>query len=1590
MKMRKILALLVAVTMTLAVMPGAYAAIKKGQGIFAADDSIYVADSDDLISDGSFETADWEGAVTTGKYNGVSGGLVGRENVAKMNGDPTLVEKGITAFERVAGGHTGEYAITPAVDDLTPDAAIHRYTNDANGPTSIKFYYQSTGKQKYYVSFWAKAKDADTTASFSYYLGGIDAASKVNNPISASVTGEWTQFDAVADVANGENLMVNIFNMKAGEILIDDIEACVLSSGGDAKYFAQALAEWPNVFPYEDGQEIEGNIKLPASCLRASIVWDSSDPEVIDPETGRAGSFKDDKAVTLNATFMLGSISYTYTYNLTVLGYATKMERYLDSGDVIERYADPESAKFNLPSTVPGFAGSSVEWKSSNPDIIDVDGSYNVPDETGSVVLTANVEYMGETFTKDITVYVGKAVKHSLVPNGAFEVVENNKVVDWTVGDLSTMDVSSGGTFTYETDPETGNHFITAKDHQTWTDPHSIRMYVDLEPGKLYTLRFKMMFNHPNKCRECYNAAVLVADKNADINNGSFANVYQYGGFAFPGADYNNMYSAADGWQDVNVGLLQPTEEFHTLLICCEWLQSGQQPTTGGWSFDDFILEEVNSTFKSDVTVKYLDAQYYGEEEVTLKRDRTVKQQYGNVEYYATEEDKDDIRSNGLSYRYNPELSVDHVLVSENKDDNVIRLYFDELVKSQATVRFFSRDGKEIKRESTVTSDVYVGFPFTAGDEFKTSIEYEGTIYEYDPTSDDTIVVDEDFDKNIVDLYFVESDNLVRNGDFTDGMNYWTNRSGGAVTGASITWDSDLGTNAMTISTEGRGASNSIGTVWNVVVGKMYHLSFYVGGGKPDNNNLQYNRVADAMAHTESQTSWDIPNDATIIIPFGEQMVADQWNYMEATFTAKTNIVYFQSSWVNNIKFAKFELREIDTSKVGSVQINYVTSDGTVIKDPKIIADQVAGTTYTLPEEEKADFSQNGFSYKFVSASADSVEIVEGETAQINLTFDKVAVADVVLHFVDASGNTLKDDATVQGEIGKVFEIPAEHKVAISKGGKMYAFSSADPASLTVSGTEPNSITLTFVEVSNLILNGDFETELDGENIPEWGTGTGTSGDAGVAQMTTAHFDYKTDEYGNHYIQSKNCQALHTAGSLKRFIDLSPGKEYKLSFKIKRATELQNNGAGYKESWIGAVLVKDDHAEMADNNMNHDQIVAHRELTGSLIPENEVVPYLDMITPTVDEGWVTTELTLKPTEEYKTLLISGKWLDSGWCFDDFVLTELGDVQYGNVVLHYQDAEGKQLQGDTTIEDVASGAYTVPGTYITDIIKDGVKYRFSGGSASLKTTVVAGGTVEVTLVFGVAPSTVSINGDKATVTANGAVSGLMVITQFADDGALVDVKTTPVTVVAGGTQDVDIVYNYDAGAVEVKAFVIDSLTGIKPLANTATAVVPGAPLHATIWQSLDSLHDVSAATGKVRYTFDFVDNGCNDAAIILGNGDILKQGNGSYNFFGNGSIDLLFASGKLYYRDDVGKIDICDYTPGEKVHVVVEADVAAKTYTVTVTTAAGETTAANGGNINFRTKVDTIDTLAIVENANNGSYGDKAPFDLYDLNVEILD
>lgn len=1365
MKIRKTIALLTAFAMIAAMVPAmaltAFAA--DPTAILLEDGSAYKVRGGNLIEDGSFETDQWDKQLTTGK---VIGGNDGVDYVIDMNTDA----RGAVPFARISDARTGSYALTVVQDKMgTGGMSI----NGPNGAASIKHYIENTtsANQTYYVSFYAKGLTDD--AQLTYYAEGVGSSNAPTDYATANLASEWTKYEKIATVAAGQYLILSICYMEADKVALDDFAVYEIYTDSETEAFERAMRSWNFENTYYNGQTISADMALPTTVGNASVTWVSSNPEIIAVD-GKYTAPANDTNVTLTATISLGEFATTKTYTFKTISFFNDIMAIVENSVVRTVGAD-----LKLIDTVPGYAGSVVKWTSSNTSVIANNGEYTAPAAKTDVTLTATVTYQGLTKTTSVDVIAG--VVPSLINNAGFDLIEDKTIVGWTVG--NGVDAREGGTAPMTTDnfdyvTEDGNSYIVSKGHEGLTGKGSVRTYVDLEPGKAYTLTYDIRYMGDGTCDELYITAGLVNDNGAEA------------ALSYPENRYNGV-SYADGWQTIDGGILLPTAGKSTLLIAGKWLnRGGVNKGEGGhqdgrWAMDNFILQEIDPDSKTDVVVKYV-----GDDGADLGS-RTIEGTYAGTTQVATADDKaDKTTEDGTTYRYD-NTSVDSVKVALGAD-NTITLKFKKLVPATVTVKFMDRDGNELKPAET--ADGNVGFVYTATSAQKANIKSaDGGVYILEKGADDSVMVQAE--GTVLVLYFSYSLNLVENGDFTNGTTGWTSRAlGAAITGGTIAYDDAVGGNALSIDTGGRGATNSIGTIWNVETGKLYKLSFDVFAKNITSNNFEWNRVTDA--YVVNGAGWD--NSGNDIIAYGSRMTMNQWNHFEETFTAKTNEVYFQSGWAEGVKLANVMLTEIDESKVGSVTINYLDKEtNTALKTAKSVGEVVAGTNYKVEDADKANITVNGVIYSYDTTSVDNVNVKENVNGVINLYFIKVEVSDVETVTIDTTEDaeiTLPETVKVTYNNGTsenvavtwnaVPALAAGETVEVkgdAAGSETTAvinvfYTQEKPADydnynwINVNGTEYPVAK----DAENLIANGSFENELEG-----WTNRFGTA-------ITDATVE-ENAELGTKVL-SMVTGGKSATNSLGTIWNVTTGKRYVLYFSVygNKPTE-----ANYTYNRVTDAIGTTD--------------VGSRDNQG-----NNIVEY----GKNMETGkWNTFAVDFEAKTD--TVYIQSSWSDGVMKFGNFGLYELQGDTYSS--------ETALSKLTVSVDGVETASYVEKGSALPNyraLYPNAVVVNTDGVNTNKPN---AGTVVILTTAPELGNSIAIVDGAAVIYAVDEAINGVAVVAQYKFDGVnkeLVDVKTTPVNVAVGSEATVAI--NVVEDAEGVKVMVVESLETMKALATETSA------------------------------------------------------------------------------------------------------------------------------------------------------------------------
>lgn len=184
-----------------------------------------------------------------------------------------------------------------------------------------------------------------------------------------------------------------------------------LSIPTEAERAANAAAALEIGFsPGDSAFSVTQNITLPATGLGGSTVsWNSDAPATIDLDgkVTRPSYVQGDRTVTLTATVKVGAAEATRTFAINVLRETTetaliKAEQELSLGDLT-------AVTRNLVLPEKGYGGTDITWSSSEPGIIEVDGTVHRPSYSegdADVTLTAALRLDGLERTKTFTVHV--------------------------------------------------------------------------------------------------------------------------------------------------------------------------------------------------------------------------------------------------------------------------------------------------------------------------------------------------------------------------------------------------------------------------------------------------------------------------------------------------------------------------------------------------------------------------------------------------------------------------------------------------------------------------------------------------------------------------------------------------------------------------------------------------------------------------------------------------------------------------------------------------------------------------------------------------------------------------------------------------------------------------------------------------------------------------------------------------------------------------------------------------------------------------------------------------------------------------------
>ncbi len=358
--------------------------------------------------------------------------------------------------------------------------------------------------------------------------------------------------------------------------------------------------------------------------------------------------------------------------------------------------------------------------------------------------------------------------------------------------------------------------------------------------------------------------------------------------------------------------------------------------------FNDSLLNanihynyNIEPLYTTGITIKYLDRAT----DQPIKESRTLKNitvYHYSINYDVEETDKQNIDSDSGHYTFD-ETSVTSIELSEPPEKNIVELYFNKQEPKNSElpaielnaygeptlperVALEYADGKIVSRAVAwdAVPSVASGEETTARCLTSDGFTLTATVRKFYPApsqAEEELYKKYDWIKIEDKYYAVEkgAKNLIPNGDFSKGLEDWTNRLGVGLgtyempEKIKVEYDSELGMNVFDLIAGGRKDDNTIGTAWTVEPGKAYGFSFCVSGEKPTENNYIYNLVSDSYFDDDGNSA----ANGNTLLPYGEKMTGGMWSDLSIVFTAQTDKVYFQSGWADHLRFANFRLYEI-------------------------------------------------------------------------------------------------------------------------------------------------------------------------------------------------------------------------------------------------------------------------------------------------------------------------------------------------------------------------------------------------------------------------------------------------------------------------------------------------------------------------------------------------------------------------------------------------------------------------------------------------------------------------------------------------------
>ncbi|HFI0049324.1 TPA: MucBP domain-containing protein, partial [Streptococcus suis] len=428
-----------------------------------------------------------------------------------------------------------------------------------------------------------------------------------------------------------------------------------------------------------------------------------------------------------------------------------------------------------------------------------------------------------------------------------------------------------------------------------------------------------------------------------------------------------------------------------------------------------YVYEEV----KGDVVVNYVntDGKVIAPQVVDTKTTST------GTGYDTTDNKPAKITTEDGTVYYYKEVDAKSATETGNVVEGTTEVTYVYEKAGSVTVNYVTTDGTVIKSPVKDEENAEPGKSYSTEDNKPTTITTEdGKTYKLVPnktTGEETGTVTSGEDKQITYVYeevkgdvvvnYVDTEGNVIKAPVTDTASTSTGTAYDTTDNKPETITTEDGTEYKLVPVLTKGNEN--GSVVEGTTQVTYVYQKVTPAAKTGNVVVEYYNTAGEKIASDVV---DTPETTT-------GTVYETFDFKPASIT-KDGVTYFYKEVKDTSAAEKGTVVEGTTTvqyvyePAGSVTVNYVTTDGTVIKSPvKDEENAEPGKTYSTEDNKPTTITtEDGKTYKLVPSSTTGEEngsVTSGEDKQVTYVYEEVK-GDVVVNYIDTEGNVIKAPVT--------------------------------------------------------------------------------------------------------------------------------------------------------------------------------------------------------------------------------------------------------------------------------------------------------------------------------------------------------------------------------------------------------------------------------------------------------------------------------------------------------------------------------------------------------------------------------------------------